>query len=127
MSHYAKVENDIVTEVIVAEEDFISTLDGEWIQTSYNTYENQHRLGGTPLRGNYACIGFTYDRENDVFYETCPFNSWILNTNTWAFEPPIDRPSDAILNGGNVMYMWDEDVHQADNTKGWVVFGVVEE
>jgi len=121
MSHFAKVENNIVTEVIVAEQDFIDTLDGEWIQTSYNTYYNEHRLNGTPLRGNYAGIGYTYDRVNDVFYAPQPFGSWILNTNTWAWEPPIERPSNAVINGGNVMYRWDEDTHIADNTQGWVV------
>ena len=56
MSHFAKVQDSIVTDVIVAEQDFIDTLDGTWIQCSYNTHRNAHKLGGTPLRGNYPSI-----------------------------------------------------------------------
>ena len=65
MSHFAKVENGIVTQVIVIEQDVLASgLWGDpasWVQTSYNTYGGQHTLGGTPLRKNYAGIGFTYD------------------------------------------------------------------
>lgn len=110
MSHFAKIENDIVVEVIVAEQDFIDTLDGEWIQTSYNTYNNQHTLGGTPLRGNFASIGFVYDRTNDVFYPQKPYNSWTLDTSTWNWVSPIPMPSDF----ETVRYEWDED------TQSWV-------
>ena len=92
MAHFAKIENDLVVEVIVAEQDFIDTLDGEWIQTSYNTSGNQHKLGGTPLRANYAGTGHHYDRENDVFYQPQPFNSWTLSNTTWTWEPPVARP-----------------------------------
>ena len=69
MAHFAKVENNIVTEVIVAEsQEWCDTyLSGTWIQTSYNTYAGEHRQGGTPLRKNYAGIGFTYDSVRDVF------------------------------------------------------------
>lgn len=67
MGHYAKIENDIVVQVIVAEQDFINTMDGEWVQTSYNTRDGEHLLGGTPLRKNYAGIGFKYNRELDEF------------------------------------------------------------
>jgi hypothetical protein len=67
MAHYAKIENDIVVQVIVAEQDFINTMDGEWVQTSYNTRDGEHLLGGTPLRKNYAGIGFKYNRELDEF------------------------------------------------------------
>jgi hypothetical protein len=69
MAHYAKIENDIVVQVIVAEQDFINTMDGEWIQTSYNTRDGEHLSGGTPLRKNYAGIGFKYNRELDEFQE----------------------------------------------------------
>ena len=62
MSHFAKVVNGKVTEVIVAEADFfdtfVDTTPGKWIQTSYNTFGGQHKLGGTPLRKNYAGIGW---------------------------------------------------------------------
>jgi hypothetical protein len=71
MSHFAKVENNIVTQVIVAEQDVINSgLFGDpasWIQTSYNTRDGVHILGGTPLRKNFAGIGYTYDPVKDEF------------------------------------------------------------
>jgi hypothetical protein len=106
MAHYAKVNNGIVQQVIVAEpeffETFVDTSPGEWIQTSYNTYGNQHKLGGTPLRGNYAGIGYVYDRKHDVFYEQQPYPSWTLNHSTWLWEAPIAYPTD------DKRYIWDE-------------------
>lgn len=120
MAHYAKIENDRVTQVIVAEQDFIDTLEGEWVQTSYNTYENKHALGGTPLRGNYAGIDYVYDRENDVFYTPQPFPSWVLNTSIWNWEAPIERPEDEDpFVEPPIIYDWDEEAYQADNTTGW--------
>lgn len=112
MSHFAKVVNNIVTEVIVAEPDFfdsfIDSSPGEWIQTSYNTFGNQHTLGGTPLRGNYAGIGFTYNQIKDVFYAPQPYPSWVLNEETWLWEAPTPYPQDSNL------YEWQED------TLSWV-------
>lgn len=113
MAHYAKVVNGTVTQVIVAEKEFFDTFidssPGQWIQTSYNTRGNVHYLpdsdipSGQPgFRGNYAGIGYSYDRENDVFYPPKPYNSWILNTATWLWEPPVPYPND-----GNA-YEWDE-------------------
>jgi hypothetical protein len=106
MSHFAKVVDGKVTQVIVAEPDFFNTFvdtsPGEWIQTSYNTHGNQHTQGGTPLRGNYAGIGYTYDRTNDVFYSPKPFASWILNESTWLWEAPVAMPDD------DKKYEWDE-------------------
>jgi len=107
MSHFAKIENNIVTQVIVAEQDVIdSGLFGSpssWVQTSYNTYGGEHRLGGTPLRKNYAGIGFTYDSERDAFISPKPFNSWILNEDTCLWEAPTPMPTDGKF------YNWDED------------------
>ena len=101
MSHFAKVEDEIVVAVIVAEQDFIATLPGQWVQTSYNTNANVHALGGTPLRGNYAGIGYTYDSTNDVFYPPRPYASWNLDRN-WKWQPPVAPPEDAMA------YTWDE-------------------
>lgn len=109
MAHFAKIESNLVTEVIVAEQDFIDTLSGEWVQTSYNTHQNQHATGGTALRGNYAGIGYYYDRTNDVFYPQQPFASWTLNTTNWTWEPPIPVPDDAGLSDNMRQYLWDED------------------
>jgi hypothetical protein len=96
MSHFAQVIDGIVQQVIVAEQDFIDTLPDKqnWIQTSYNTYGNQHKLGGTPLRANYAHIGGTYDAIHDVFYDPPPFPSWTLNKSTWLWEAPTPMPAD---------------------------------
>ena len=106
MAHYAKVNNGIVEQVIVAEADFFNTFvdstPGTWIQTSYNTHGNQHP-NGTPLRGNYAGIGYTYDTTNDVFYAPKPYPSWILNTSTWLWEAPVPMPSDG-------KYSWNEEL-----------------
>jgi hypothetical protein len=102
MSHFAKVTDGKVTEVIVAEQDFIDNLDGTWLQTSYNTYGNQHPEG-RPLRGNYAGIGYTYDSTNDVFYAPKPYPSWVLNEDTCNWEAPVPMPQD-----GN-LYEWNEE------------------
>ena len=106
MSHFAKVTDGKVTQVIVAEKEFFDTYvdstPGEWIQTSYNTQGGVHKLGGTPLRGNYAGIGYTYDRTNDVFYAPKPYASWVLNNTSWTWEAPVAMPTDG------KQYTWDE-------------------
>ena len=106
MSHYAKVLDGKVINVIVAESDFFNTFvdtsPGTWIQTSYNTKANVHVNGGTPLRGNYAGVGFIYDRIHDVFYPPQPYPSWTLDTTTWSWTPPVPYPSD------NNYYNWNE-------------------
>ena len=83
MSHFAKVESGIVVQVIVAEQDHIDTLSGQWVQTSYNTRGGKHYApnsnvedGGVALRKNYACIGDTYDETKDVFIDPQPYPSW---------------------------------------------------
>lgn len=103
MSHFAKVENGIVTQVIVAEQDVIdSGLFGEgWVQTSYNTFGGQHPEG-RPLRKNYAGIGFTYDAVRDAFYAPKPYDSWVLNEESCLWEAPIPMPQDG------KDYYWDE-------------------
>ena len=107
MAHYAKIQNGLVTQVIVAEpeffETFVDTSPGEWIQTSYNTRGGQHTQGGTPLRKNYAGIGFTYDRELDAFIPPKPFASWILDEETCWWNAPIAYPED------DKQYRWNED------------------
>jgi hypothetical protein len=107
MSHFAKVVDGKVTQVIVAEKEFFDTFvdssPGAWLQTSYNTHGNQHPEG-RPLRGNYAGIGYTYDATNDVFYAPQPLPSWILNNTTWLWEAPVAMPTD-----GKV-YKWNESI-----------------
>ena len=106
MAHFAKVLNGKVTQVIVAEQDFIDNYQdnelGKWVQTSYNTRGGIHLLGGTPLRKNYAGIGFTYDADKDAFIPPKPFNSWSLNETTCLWEAPVAYPTDG------QKYKWNE-------------------
>tara|TARA_R110002153_G_scaffold59758_1_gene162843 strand:- start:861 stop:1154 length:294 start_codon:yes stop_codon:yes gene_type:complete len=92
MAHFAKVNNGVVVQVIVAEPEFFDTFvdssPGEWLQTSYNTYGGVHVNGGTPLRKNYAGIGFTYDRTLDAFIPPKPYASWTLNEDTCLWDAP---------------------------------------
>ena len=121
MAHFAKVVDGIVTNVIVAEEDFfdsfIDNSPGQWIQTSYNTRGGVHTNDETPLRKNFAGIGYIYDGNRDAFYTPQPYNSWVLNETSCLWEAPIAVPNDA----DTVNYVWDEDAYQADNTTGWVI------
>jgi hypothetical protein len=124
MAHFAKVVDGTVAQVIVAEPEFFHTFvdssPGQWIQTSYNTRGGVHYNpetnepdDGTPLRYNYAGIGFHYDATADAFYAPQPFASWTLNTETYLWEAPVAYPEDG------KMYRWDEE------TTNWVE--VVEE
>jgi hypothetical protein len=112
MAHFAKVNNGIVEKVIVAEQEFFNTFvdssPGTWIQTSYNTYGGVHTLGGTPLRKNYAGIGYTYDAQKDAFIPPKPYASWLLNEDTCLWEPPTPKPND------DKRYSWNE------STTSWV-------
>lgn len=112
MGHFAKVVDGIVTNVIKAEpeffDNFIDTSPGRWVQTSYNTKGGEHILGGTPLRKNYASIGYTYDENRDAFIPPKPFPSWVLDEDTCYWYPPTPYPDD------DKMYEWDE------SSKSWV-------
>jgi hypothetical protein len=114
MTHFAKVQNGIVTQVIVAEPEFFNTFvdssPGEWIQTSYNTKggvhyaPNNHKPdGGVALRKNYAGIGFTYNKELDAFIPPQPYASWVLNEETCNWESPVPYPADSNE------YIWNEE------------------
>ena len=119
MSHFAKVLDGKVLDVIVAEQDFIDsyvdTVPGEWIQTSYNTAGNKHLLGGTPLRKNYAVIGGNYDEKGDFFYDVQPFPSWTLNKTTGLWEAPKAVPTD------NKNYVWNEETKSWDEDTSYTV------
>ena len=130
MAHYALLdENNIVTQVISgAEEDNTSDLpDGytDWEtwykdlysvndckRTSYNTFANEHSLGGTAFRGNYAGPSMKYDTENDVFIPQKPFDSWTLNETIWLWEAPIAYPGGS--EGDGKHYIWNEDTTSWD-------------
>lgn len=99
MSHWAQIdENNIVINVTVGSNDepdegyqwLIDNLGGTWIKTSYNTYGGVHKLGGTPLRKNYACVGYTYDAVRDAFIPPVPVDDvsqYVLNEETCLWEP----------------------------------------
>ena len=102
MAHYAKIENSIVTQVIVAEEEFfdtfVDTTPGIWLQASYNNN----------IRKNFAGIGFTYDSTRDAFIAPKPYSSWTLNEDTCNWDSPVAYPTD------DLRYTWDE------TTTNWI-------
>jgi hypothetical protein len=103
MGHYAKVENGIVTQVIVADGvDWCEqNLGGEWVQTSYNTRGGVHSGGKFAIHKNYAGVGYTFDGTG--FHSPKPYESWTLNKETYLWESPISYPTD-----GKV-YSWNEE------------------
>jgi len=126
MAHFAKIENNTVTQVLVVSDadavngqGFLANtlgLGGTWIQTSYNTRGNVHYGsdgnpdGGVALRGNYAGVGYIYDSVNDVFYPPQPYSSWSIGlSSNWIWVAPVPAPVD----GNN--YMWNE------STLSWVI------
>ena len=120
-----------------------------WIQTSYNTFRKTHNSGGTPFRGNYAGIGYTWDEDDNIFWPKNPHASWTKNTSTASWDAPVTYPSittydttwtqEAIdvelstenssmpegtnagdpRNGVSYTIYWDETSYQANNTTGW--------
>lgn len=114
MAHFAEIDadNKVVRVLVVGDDqeergqEFLAQdlgLGGTWIKTSYNTVGGVHQNGGTPLRKNYAGIGYTYDAQRDAFIPPKPFPSWNLDESSCLWEAPIDYPSDGKL------YTWDED------------------
>lgn len=113
MAYFAKINSDNIVEEVrqINNEDehrgnnLLNELgfEGTWIQTSYNTVQGKHLLGGAPFRKNYAGIGYTYDLNRDAFIPPKNYSSWLLNEDTCIWEPPVSYPSD-----GN-FYMWDEE------------------
>tara|TARA_B100000029_G_scaffold207468_1_gene205237 strand:+ start:296 stop:718 length:423 start_codon:yes stop_codon:yes gene_type:complete len=126
MAHYAFLDenNVVVTTIVGIDEDDTTKLPDEYenweafysaqkggltcIRTSYNTRHNEHLLGGTPFRGNYASPGSTYDAENDIFVPTKPaqLDSWVFNVSNAKWEAPIECPGDI------KDYAWEEDNQQ---------------
>jgi hypothetical protein len=88
-----------------------------WVQTSYNTYNNQHKTGGTPFRGNYAGIGFTWDEDNNIFWPPKPFASWVKHIPTASWKSPIgdapalteEQTNQKLSETHHWEYFWNED------------------
>lgn len=122
MAHYALLdENNVVTQVITGRdeddhhggvtdwEEFYGDFHSQTCKrTSYNTFGNQHRDGGTPFRGNYAEIGFRYDTDLDAFIPPQPYPSWVLNETSCLWDAPVPYPDDGLD------YDWNKD------TASWV-------
>ena len=116
MAHFVKlgIGNKVVQGVVVHNDvatseqagiDFLNNLyktNDIWKQTSYNTIGGVHKLDGTPLRKNYAGIGYTYDEDRDAFIPPKPYSSWILNEETCNWEAPVVYPDDGQF------YNWNE-------------------
>jgi hypothetical protein len=106
LSHYAHITNGIVDQVIVIDEETLATGHwgdpSEWKQTSYNTHGGVHATGGTPLRFNYAGLGYSYDAGRDAFIPPKPFASWLLNETSCLWDAPTPMPTDGKF------YRWDE-------------------
>ena len=115
MAHFAKIENNVVTQVIVVdnkdcadasgvEKEYIGAafceklFGGTWKQTSYNG----------SIRKNYAGVGYSYDSERDAFIPPKPYNSWVLNEDTCLWEAPVAMPADAGTGEPPKRYTWDE-------------------
>ena len=88
-----------------------------WKKTSYNTSGGQHNAGGTPLRGNYAGIGMTYDEDNDIFISAKPYASWTLNVSEARWQSPIgDAPALSEEEALTHIYVWNESTGAWDKT-----------
>jgi hypothetical protein len=124
MAHFAKIENGLVTKIIVAEPEFFQTFvdtdPGEWIQTSYNTKDGIHYNPETgepstdqtkALRKNYAGLGYTYDKELDAFIPPKPFASWVLDEETCIWNAPTAYPED------DKSYSWNEETLSWDEVE----------
>ena len=124
MAHYAFIKDNIVTEVITGKDETETAPDGfsDWEEyylskrpkqdackrTSYNTVSNTHTNEGTPFRGNYAGVGYTYDSSNDVFIGPKPYPSWLLDEAKWDWKAPVDMPNDG------KEYVWNEETTSWD-------------
>ena len=131
MSHYAVLDedNNVIEVFYAGDENDTSTLPSEFssweefysdlkdktcLRTSYNTYEGEHKQGGTPFRGNYASIGGVYDVDADIFLGQKNWESWIKDIDNFGWKPPLEKPNDTDD------WLWDEELYQSDNTQGWI-------
>lgn len=109
MASYAKVLNNIVTQVIVAEPDFfntfIDTSPGEWLETCYGAVGGKDLCGNPAIRKNYAGVGYSYDKTLDAFIPPPPYKKWVLDKETCLWNPPIPVPTDGKI------YLWSDELN----------------
>ncbi len=107
MSHFAHITNGVVDQIIVIEQEMLNTGawgdPSEWVQTSYNTEEGKHKLGGTPLRKNFAGLGYTYDKKLDAFVPPKEYDSFVLDEEKGKYVAPVPMPKDG------KEYAWDDE------------------
>jgi len=112
MAHFAKIdENNIVVQVVVTDDDkpnegldwLQDRLPGNWVKTSYQTRGGKHLEGGTPLRGNYAGVGYSYDSNLDAFIPPKDYESWVLDEEIFDWVAPVPYPEDG------KSYRWSEE------------------
>jgi hypothetical protein len=143
MAHFAELDDDnAVLRVIVVGDDntsdeegneveaigvaFLKELYGEdtnWVQTSYNTTEATHQYGGTPLRGNYASVGLTYDPVRDIFIFPQPYPSWVFSEEESCWRPPIPYERRKVWDEGTTSWVKTDSPHPSwvwDDDHGWV-------
>ena len=95
MSYFANINEDNIVEQVISApsaEWCEENIGGIWLETSSNTLGGIHYSGGTPLRKNYAGIGYFYDESLDAFIAPKPYISWVLNQDTCLWEPPVAKP-----------------------------------
>ena len=88
-----------------------------WIQTSYNTVQNTHKLDGTPFRGNYAGTGFTWNEDDQIFWVENPYPSWVKHNASACWKSPIgdapaltaEQESQNTAGTHQVRYLWNEE------------------
>ena len=89
-------------------EEWYGNHKGMTCKRTLNTLFNEHKEGGTPFRGNYAGIGYTYDTDNDVFYAPRPYPSWTINTDNWKWIAPVAYPDDGNYYVNEVQNNWEQ-------------------
>lgn len=121
MAHWAELdENNIVLRVTVGSNDepdegyqwLIDNLGGRWLKTSFNTFEGKHLLGGTPFRGNFAGVGYSYHEDINAFMAPSPYPSWIIDVNNYTWTAPIPLPDSGMWKWDETTVSWIEDDEQ---------------
>ena len=140
MAHFAKISetNEVLTVLALNNFDMLNSENVEtetvgqayleqhnnwpanlWIQTSYNTLNNTHQLGGTPFRGNYAGIGYTWDEDDQIFWPKKPYASWVKHNASASWKSPIGDAPDNLTDeekAAGTHYVWNEVGQSWDKT-----------
>ena len=146
MAYFAKIGNDNIVERVEAVHNDIATDEqagitflqnlyndtATWKKTSYNTYQNTHKLSETAFRGNYAGIDYIWDADNNIFLPPKPSTSWTKHTSSATWRSPLGNAPDLTeeqvsqnnANSHTWIYDWNESTYQSDNSTGWDLIDV---